>query len=742
MAGDVIKEFLVSLGYRVEANQEKKFTAAVGSATNAVVAMGAAAAAASAAVSAAVIKISRSFDGLYWQAQRTQTTVSQIKAISYAVSQLGGSADEAGSSIESFGKNLKWNPGFEGFLKQIGVVTRSNGQLRDSVALMKDFATVLKGKSRAEQMGLAAFAGIDLKTLEALQSGDLAKRMAEHSATLKKLGVDEDEAARKANALQIALAKLNDTLSGIGALLLDRFGPSLTKFFESVNDFVVQNADKIVDFFEKLGKVTSELYTVFEKLLEVVGPLWQKFDNLTQSIAGVDGLTAALVALIGLKVATWLLGVAAAITQVGTAASVALLGGALGKFLRLFGIGGAIALGMSPTEANGGEDQEIARRRAAGTFGPAGAGQLEADAAKRAQGRGQDNSLWGRAKRWWNGSGSAAAATTDSASPEERRQRMIRRSRGGGASNSWLSKEQSSELALGIRKTGADLGVAPDDLATAISYETGGTMHPWKRGPTTKWGQHRGLIQWGKPQREKYGVTEETSITDQMSAVTRYLKDTGVKPGHGLGHIYSAINAGNASEKYWNRSDAHAGGAPGTVADKVRGMRGPHGGALSNLEKAGGLAPPAVTSSTERGQTEGPAAKKSGFKVDNNLGASDKGSVAKESLFYNSQGVANQNLDPRLTKTEKGGASLFDPSSVLIKAADNAAKTEGGGLGGNGSALTPPPASTAGTSITINQENHTSVTGSGDPHDTAQRIGQTQKDTNAGMVRDLKGAVR
>lgn len=130
---------------------------------------------------------------------------------------------------------------------------------------MRDFANVLKGRSRAEQMGLAQFAGIDLKTLEALQSGDIAKRMAEHSATLKRLGVNEDEAAAKANALQTALGKLNDTLAGIGTLLLDRFGPSLTQFFEKLNSFILENSEKIVQFFERLGKVAGELYPTFSK---------------------------------------------------------------------------------------------------------------------------------------------------------------------------------------------------------------------------------------------------------------------------------------------------------------------------------------------------------------------------------------------------------------------------------------------------------------------------------------------
>lgn len=119
-------------------------------------------------------------------------------------------------------------------------------------------------------------------------------------------------------------------------------------------------------------------------------------------------------------------------------------------------------------------------------------------------------------------------------------------------------------------------GYNPEDLATVMSYETAGSMDPWKAGPTTKWGQHRGLIQWGEPQRQQYGVTENTSFRDQVKASIRYLQDRGLRPGMGMLEMYSAINAGGIGPEYYRRSDTAAGGAPGTVADKVQNQMGAH----------------------------------------------------------------------------------------------------------------------------------------------------------------------
>ncbi|WP_457659451.1 hypothetical protein [Sinorhizobium medicae] len=122
----------------------------------------------------------------------------------------------------------------------------------------------------------------------------------------------------------------------------------------------------------------------------------------------------------------------------------------------------------------------------------------------------------------------------------------------------------------GIVQTASALGVDPVDLATAISYETAGTFDPTKAGPTTTWGKHRGLIQFGEPQAQQYGVNWDDPVGSQLGengAVAKYLRSTGVKPGMGLLDIYSAINAGGVGR--YNASDAAAGGAPGTVRDKV-----------------------------------------------------------------------------------------------------------------------------------------------------------------------------
>jgi len=149
---------------------------------------------------------------------------------------------------------------------------------------------------------------------------------------------------------------------------------------------------------------------------------------------------------------------------------------------------------------------------------------------------------------------------------------------GYGGGEGWASSvEDQEKIARGIIATAEGLGVDPVDVATAVSYETAGTFDPRKKGPTTQWGQHRGLIQFGEPQAQEHGVNWDDPVGSQLGAdgaVAKYLRKAGVQPGMGMLDIYSAINAGSVGR--YSASDANNGGAPGTVRDKVEGQMAGH----------------------------------------------------------------------------------------------------------------------------------------------------------------------
>lgn len=145
---------------------------------------------------------------------------------------------------------------------------------------------------------------------------------------------------------------------------------------------------------------------------------------------------------------------------------------------------------------------------------------------------------------------------------------------------------QEEELVRAVTALSKEMGLAAEDLLTVISYETGGKLSPGTLGPTTQWGQHFGLIQFGQPQGAKYGVSPQSSTTEQVIAAGRYLEDAGVKAGDGLLRIYAAINAGDPNKIH--ASDENNGGAPGSVLDKVNDQMAGHNARAKGLLAAYG----------------------------------------------------------------------------------------------------------------------------------------------------------
>jgi hypothetical protein len=137
-----------------------------------------------------------------------------------------------------------------------------------------------------------------------------------------------------------------------------------------------------------------------------------------------------------------------------------------------------------------------------------------------------------------------------------------------------MNQEQLRRL---IVETAGAIGANPLDLATAISYETGGTFDPLQKGPRTQHGQHRGLIQFGEPQARQHGVDWNDPLNSQLGAdgaVAKYFKASGFKPGMSGLDLYSTINAGSPGR--YGASDANNGGAPGDVRDKWQNQMSAH----------------------------------------------------------------------------------------------------------------------------------------------------------------------
>ena len=97
-----------------------------------------------------------------------------------------------------------------------------------------------------------------------------------------------------------------------------------------------------------------------------------------------------------------------------------------------------------------------------------------------------------------------------------------------------------------IVKSAKELGINPVDLAAVIAQES--SFRPSVVSVDKATGKkYTGLIQFGPYEIAKYKIKPNMTFEEQMVAVTSFLKDRGVRPGHGAKEIYAAIFTGNVS---------------------------------------------------------------------------------------------------------------------------------------------------------------------------------------------------
>jgi hypothetical protein len=172
MNAEILKSFLVSLGFDVDGAGAAKFEATVFSATKKVIALGAVVEGAALSVVAFTTKIASGLDELYWASQRTGATVAGLQSIGYAASQTGSSAAAARGSLESLARFMRTNPGAEGFLNRLGVQTRdASGQMRSMESIFTGVGQKLSSMPYYRANQYAQMLGIDENTLMAMRRG-------------------------------------------------------------------------------------------------------------------------------------------------------------------------------------------------------------------------------------------------------------------------------------------------------------------------------------------------------------------------------------------------------------------------------------------------------------------------------------------------------------------------------------------------------------------------------------------
>ncbi|WP_069135349.1 hypothetical protein [Klebsiella quasipneumoniae] len=324
MNAETLKDFLISLGFKVDEAGARKFDAVVAGTTLKAIELGVKVEAAALSVVAFTAKIASGLDDLYWASQRTGATVEGIKQIGYAVSQVGGSVDGARGSLENLARFMRNNPGAEGFLNRLGVQTRdASGNMRDMATIFTGVGQRLSSMPYYRANQYAQMLGLDENTLMAMRRG-VGEYMGQYNAMKKAIGFNPDQAAAASNRFMTSLRSLSEAASmardKIGSNLADGLAGSLDRLrrqildnFPKIEGAITATVKGILWAGEMVGRVIYRLI----QLGQGISDWWDSLDKQSQQLIELIGaLTAAWWMLNRAMLAspiTWVLGLAAAI---------------------------------------------------------------------------------------------------------------------------------------------------------------------------------------------------------------------------------------------------------------------------------------------------------------------------------------------------------------------------------------------------------------------------------------------
>ncbi|EAS9897791.1 transglycosylase SLT domain-containing protein [Salmonella enterica] len=283
---DTIKDFLVSLGFDIDQAGANNFETVLKGVTANVMKVGAVVEGAALSIVGFTTRIANGLDKIYWASQRTGASIQGIKALGYAASQTGASAESAMSSLEGLAGFMRSNPGAEGFLNRLGVQTRdASGKMRDTASIFTGVGQKLNNMPYYRAKQYAQMLGIDENTLMAMRRG-MNGFTADYQSMLQKTGFNADKAAVQSNKFMTSMRGLT-SLFGI---MRDKIGSNLAGGLAgslgSLRRRILDNFPKIEETLTKVIKGVIWLANAFTRMawrvIQAAGSVidwWKKLDD-------------------------------------------------------------------------------------------------------------------------------------------------------------------------------------------------------------------------------------------------------------------------------------------------------------------------------------------------------------------------------------------------------------------------------------------------------------------------------
>ena len=190
----ILREYLVSLGYKIDTASERKFDTGLLKTKLNVTGLATTVLGVATAAQAMVAGFARSMEQMYYSSRRAESTVGNLQAVEFAARNIGLTGEGMRSAVEGMARAMRLNPGLQGLVESFGIKVTG----RDKADVAIDLLDTLRKMPFYVSSQYAGLFGIGPDELLLLLEGlDKFKEMAALRKQMAKDAGEDAEAQAK-----------------------------------------------------------------------------------------------------------------------------------------------------------------------------------------------------------------------------------------------------------------------------------------------------------------------------------------------------------------------------------------------------------------------------------------------------------------------------------------------------------------------------------------------------------------
>ncbi len=292
----ILKEFLVSLGFKIDQPALQSFEQGIHKAGRAAVGLASAVEGMALTVGVGIARFASNLERLYFAAHRTGSSATALRAFQRTAQDFGASAGEALGSVEGLSRSMRTNPGNVALLESLGIhLKRTKDGTYDATDALMQFGNVMRERGyfkpgqfyMAEQY--AQMFGINERTLLALRNGKFDSEYNRIHGRMQHHGFNK--AAADAHRFMDSLRSLETVLQVFGAQVEDAIQKKLGVSLQHLSGWIEAHGPQLA---AELVGAADDLFHAALWIERAVRWIVPKFEWLNEHTDGWVGKLGAL----------------------------------------------------------------------------------------------------------------------------------------------------------------------------------------------------------------------------------------------------------------------------------------------------------------------------------------------------------------------------------------------------------------------------------------------------------------